>query len=75
MLFRSWKQTFSNDTSSSNILRTTNFNGKLEIDTYWDIIRRTTLKMKLTGSTIQNDILYENELIRIGGYRTIRGFN
>jgi hypothetical protein len=70
-----WKQTFSNDTSSSNILRTPNFNGKLEIDTYWDIIRRTTLKMKLTGSTIQNDILYENELIRIGGYRTIRGFN
>ena len=55
-----WKQTFSNDTSSSNILRTPNFNGKLEIDTYWDIIRRTTLKIKLTGSTIQNDILYEN---------------
>ena len=70
-----WKQTFTNDTTSSNILRTPNFNGMLEIDTYWDIIRRTTLKMKLTGSIIQNDILYENELIRIGGYRTIRGFN
>ena len=70
-----WKQTFTNDTTSNNILRTPNFNGMLEIDTYWDIIRRTTLKMKLTGSIIQNDILYENELIRIGGYRTIRGFN
>ena len=70
-----WKQTFTNDTTSNNILRTPNFNGKLEIDTYWDIIRRTTLKMKLTGSIIQNDILYENELIRIGGYKTIRGFN
>ena len=70
-----WKQTFTNDTTLSNILRTPNFNGMLEIDTYWDIIRRTTLKMKLTGSIIQNDILYENELIRIGGYRTIRGFN
>lgn len=70
-----WKQTFTNDTILSNILRTPNFNGMLEIDTYWDIIRRTTLKMKLTGSIIQNDVLYENELIRIGGYRTIRGFN
>ena len=70
-----WKQTYTNDTTSNNILRTPNFNGKLEIDTYWDIIRRTTLKMKLTGSIIQNDILYENELIRIGGYKTIRGFN
>ena len=70
-----WKQTYTNDTTSNNILRTPNFNGKLEIDTYWEIIRRTTLKMKLTGSIIQNDILYENELIRIGGYKTIRGFN
>ena len=70
-----WKQTYTNDTTSNNILRTPNFNGKLEIDTYWDIITRTTLKMKLTGSIIQNDILYENELIRIGGYKTIRGFN
>ena len=70
-----WKQTFSNDTSSSNILRTPNFNGNLQIDTYWNIIRRTTFKIKLTASSIQNDILYQNELIRIGGYKTIRGFN
>ena len=70
-----WKQTFTNDTMSNNILRTPNFNGNLQIDTYWNIIRRTTFKIKLTASSIQNDILYQNELIRIGGYKTIRGFN
>ena len=37
--------------------------------------KRSTFKIGLSGSTIQNEILFENEFSRIGGYKTIRGFD
>ena len=70
-----WKETYSSDTITSNILRSPNFNGNLSFTTYLSLVKRTTFKLKLSGSTIQNNILYENELTRIGGYKTLRGFN
>ena len=70
-----WKETYAIDTASSNILKSPNFNGNLSFSSYLSLINRTTFKIKLSTSTIQNNILYENELTRIGGYKTIRGFD
>jgi hypothetical protein len=70
-----WKETFAIDTVANKILKSPNFNGNLSFSSYLSLIKRTTFKIKLSGSTIQNNILYENELTRIGGYKTIRGFN
>jgi hemolysin activation/secretion protein len=70
-----WKETYTIDTVANNILKSPNFNGNLSFSSYLRLFKRTTLKIKLSGSTIQNNILYENELTRMGGYKTIRGFD
>ena len=70
-----WKETYATDTVTNNILKSPNFNGNLSFSSYLSLIKRTTFKIKLSGSTIQNNILYDNELTRIGGYKTIRGFD
>jgi hypothetical protein len=70
-----WKETYAIDPVSNNILKSPNFNGNLSFSSYLGLLKRTTFKIKLSGSTIQNNILYENELTRIGGYKTIRGFD
>lgn len=70
-----WKETYAIDTVANNILKSPNFNGNLSFSSYLSLLKRTTFKIKLSGSIIQNNILYENELTRIGGYKTIRGFD
>ena len=70
-----WKETYAIDTVANNILKSPNFNGNLSFSSYLSLLKRTTFKIKLSGSTIQNNILYQNELTRIGGYKTIRGFD
>lgn len=70
-----WKETYAIDTVANNILKSPNFNGNLSFSSYLSLLKRTTFKIKLSGSTIQNNILYENELTRIGGYKTLRGFD
>ena len=70
-----WKETYPIDTVANNILKSPNFNGNLSFSSYLSLLKRTTFKIKLSGSIIQNNILYENELTRIGGYKTIRGFD
>ena len=70
-----WKQTYNLDSSQSNILRTPNFYANLNFENYFKILKRSTLKLGILASSIQNEILYENEFSRIGGYKTIRGFD
>ncbi|MDG1690160.1 MAG: hypothetical protein P8I02_05255 [Flavobacteriales bacterium] len=70
-----WKETYSINTVTNNILKSPNFNGNLSFSSYLSLLKRTTFKIKLSGSTIQNNILFDNELTRIGGYKTIRGFD
>ena len=70
-----WKETYSIDAVANNILKSPNFNGNISFSSYLSLIKRTTFKIKLSGSTIQNNILFDNELTRIGGYKTIRGFD
>ena len=70
-----WKETYALDTVANNILKSPNFNGNLSFSSYLSLLKRTTFKIKLSGSIIKNNILYENELTRIGGYKTVRGFD
>ena len=70
-----WKETYAIDTVANNTIKSPNFNGNLSLSYYLSLLKKTTFKIKLSGSTIQNNILYENELTRIGGYKTIRGFD
>jgi len=70
-----WKQTYNLDSSQTNILRTPNFCGNLNFNNYFKILNRSTFKIGILASSIQNEILYENEFSRIGGYKTIRGFD
>ena len=70
-----WKETYNNDSINNLVFKTPNFKMNLKINNYFKIKKRSTFKIGLSGSTIQNEILFENEFSRIGGYKTIRGFD
>jgi len=46
-----------------------------QLDYYIPIFRNQTLLVSAKGGAIFSDSLYENEVLRIGGLRTIRGIN
>ena len=70
-----WKETYNIDTTNNQFINTPNFNMNLKIHKFFKLKNRSTFKFGLTGSTIQNEILFENEFSRIGGFKTIRGFD
>lgn len=70
-----WKETYNIDSTNNQFIKTPNFNMNLKIHKYFKLKNRSTFKIGLTGSTIQNEILFENEFSRIGGFKTIRGFD
>ena len=70
-----WKETYNIDTTNNQFINTPNFNMNLKIHKFFKLKNRSTFKIGLTGSTIQNEILFENEFSRIGGFKTIRGFD
>ena len=70
-----WKETYNIDTTNNQFINTPNFNMNLKIHKFFKFKNRSTFKIGLTGSTIQNEILFENEFSRIGGFKTIRGFD
>lgn len=70
-----WKETYNNDSINNQVFKTPNFKMNLKINNYFKFKKRSTFKIGLSGSTIQNEILFENEFSRIGGYKTIRGFD
>jgi outer membrane protein assembly factor BamA len=45
------------------------------VDYFWKLYRNSTIKTALQGSWIVNDYLFDNELIRIGGFSSLRGFD
>lgn len=51
------------------------YKAKTDISAYWPIIPKTTLKFRLQAGHIINDQLFTNELFRIGGINTLRGFD
>jgi hypothetical protein len=70
-----WKESFNTDSINNNIYRTPNFSANLKLVSYTRLKKKATIKLGVTAATIQNEILFENEFARIGGYKTIRGFD
>ena len=70
-----WKESFNTDSINNNSYRTPNFSANLKLVSYTRLKKKATIKLGVTAATIQNEILFENEFARIGGYKTIRGFD
>ncbi len=56
-------------------LSSSNYRAEINVQYYIPIKRRSTLKTALNSGFIINESIFENELYRLGGNRTIRGFD
>jgi outer membrane protein assembly factor BamA len=57
-------------------LRSTQYSGELLLDKFWPIGKRTTIKTGVQSAWIYNSAtIFRNELFRIGGLKTLRGFD
>lgn len=56
-------------------LNTTQINGNLFAEFFIPVMRRQTLRFGMNAAGIYNENLFRNELLRIGGIRTLRGFD
>ena len=62
------------DVQNSERKRTLN-RGEFQLECYIPVFKRQTILLSARGAAILSDSLYENEVLRIGGLRTIRGIN
>lgn len=56
-------------------LKTDYYNGTLLAESYIPIARSMTMKLGAQSRFIVNQKIYQNELLRFGGLKTLRGFN
>ncbi|HLG04178.1 MAG TPA: POTRA domain-containing protein [Bacteroidia bacterium] len=57
-------------------LRSVQYGGELTADRFWPFGRRSTIKSGVQAAWIYNNtVLFRNELFRIGGLKTLRGFD
>ena len=56
-------------------LKTNQFKGGILLEYYIPFAQRSTIKIANRSASIYSERLYANELIRIGGLRTLRGFD
>lgn len=56
-------------------LKSLQASGELVVDYFIPIPRRSTIKTGFQGAYVWNEQIFENELYRIGGLRTLRGFD
>ena len=56
-------------------LRSIQYNGLIDADFYFPIRNRSTMNLGILASAINGANVFENELFRIGGNNTLRGFN
>lgn len=47
----------------------------LSFQQYLPLAKRSTFKLALNAAYLHNDLLFRNELFRIGGFRSLRGFD
>ena len=59
----------------SSETKTVKYNVKARLDIYIPLGKRVVFKTGLNGAFIESEVLYENELFRIGGMRSLRGFD
>jgi len=63
------------DTLGGKNNRLLQLNGSIDADFFVPIFRQATINIGLNGAFISTERLYENELARIGGNSTLRGFD
>lgn len=56
-------------------LNTTQYNGQTRIEKFFKIANRSSILMANSSAIIYSENIYFNELLRIGGLRTLRGFD
>lgn len=56
-------------------LKTDYYNGNLLVESYFPLAKSIALKAGGQSRFIINDKIYQNELLRFGGLKTLRGFN
>jgi len=56
-------------------LKTNQFKGGILLEYYIPLAQRSTIKLANRSASIYSERLYVNELMRIGGLRTLRGFD
>jgi hemolysin activation/secretion protein len=65
-----------NDSLYNNIkLNTTQYKFTALLSFYIPLFTKSTIKLGLNAASLQGEDLFENELFRIGGLNTIRGFD
>lgn len=57
------------------VLKSLQFNLNGNVNRFFKIKKRSTIMLGLQGGWISGDNIFENELFRIGGQRTLRGFD
>lgn len=56
-------------------LRSTQYQGEANMALYLPVLKFSTLKLGAQGGGVMSPQLFRNELFRIGGFRTLRGFD
>lgn len=56
-------------------LKTVQYSAELLLDKYWPLGRRATLKTSIQAAWLENETIFRNELYRIGGLKSLRGFD
>lgn len=56
-------------------LKTAQYNAELEAEIFLPIKNRSTIKLGTKSAYLQNSTLFQNELFRMGGLKTLRGFD
>lgn len=65
-----------NEAAYSSIeLRSIQYKTTLELDGYIPLMRRNVINLGLQSALLLNNTLFQNELFRMGGMRTLRGFD
>jgi len=70
------KNTRLNEALYKNIqLKSTQYQGEGNVSLYIPLLKFSTIKINAQGGSIMSPQLFRNELFRIGGFRTLRGFD
>jgi outer membrane protein assembly factor BamA len=56
-------------------LVTAQYTAEADLSYYVPLFRKSTLRTAFNGGILQSDNIFENELFRFGGFRTLRGFD
>jgi outer membrane protein assembly factor BamA len=56
-------------------LYSTQYNGDFEGSVFIPVMARSTVKIGMQAATLYGETIFQNELLRIGGLKTLRGFD